>query len=320
MSDPSYVATPTRSSVATATPEWLLRGEVALCPCGCIGKRKRGSFVEKTLTAGSDLLRQVMFSEDVALQGGLLQRVDARAKIVAMLVLLVAASFLHTIAVLLALYALTLLAAVASRLPVGYFIKRVWLFIPVFTLVVILPATLSIVTPGHIVLELWSWHGHPEGFTAQGLTSAGLVVSRVAVSISVVLLLTLTTPWVKLLAALRSLGVPRMFVMVISMAYRYIFLLLGSVSEMYESRAARTVGAVRHDKAARAFVGASAGALIGKANHLSEEVHQAMVSRGYRGEATTVQTFRLRATDVVFTAAACLCGATAWWGDRILGH
>ena len=27
----------------TATPAWLVQGEVALCPCGCIGKRKKGS-------------------------------------------------------------------------------------------------------------------------------------------------------------------------------------------------------------------------------------------------------------------------------------
>jgi cobalt/nickel transport system permease protein len=293
---------------------------VSMCPCGCIGKRKRGSFIEKTLTAGSDLLRQVMFSEDVALQGGILQRLDPRAKIVAMLLLLVAAAFLHTITALLGLYALTLLAAASSRLPLGYFVKRVWLFVPFFTLVVVLPATLSLVTPGRIVLQLWSWHGHAQGFTQQGLTSAGLVVSRVAVSISLVLLLTLTTPWVKLLAALRSLGVPRMFVMVISMAYRYIFLLLGSVTQMYESRKSRTVGAARHDGSGRAFVGATAGALIGKANQLSEEVHQAMVARGYRGEATTVQTLRLRSSDVVFVLAAALCAVLTWWGDHVLGR
>ena len=33
---------------------------------------------------------------------------------------------------------------------------------------------------------------------------------------------------------------------------------------------------------------ASAGALFGKAHHLSEEVHQAMVARGYRGDARTL--------------------------------
>lgn len=309
-----------RTDTLTQTPDWLLRGEVAMCPCGCIGKRRKGSFVEKTLTASADVLRQVMFSEDVALHEGLLQRRDARAKIVAMFGLLVAAAFVHNIAVLLALYAGTLVVAASSRLPLGFFIKRVWLFIPIFTMVVVLPATLSIVTKGHIVLELWSWHGHPEGFTSQGLTSAGLVVSRVAVSISLVLLLTLTTPWVKLLAALRGVGVPRMFVMVISMAYRYIFLLLGSVSEMYESRKSRTIGAVRHDKAARSFVASSAGALIGKANHLAEEVHQAMVARGYRGEATTIQTFRITAADVAFVFAAAVIAVLTVWGDHLLGR
>lgn len=39
-----------------ATPDWLLHREAALCPCGCIGKRRKGSYVEKTLTAGADVL------------------------------------------------------------------------------------------------------------------------------------------------------------------------------------------------------------------------------------------------------------------------
>jgi len=184
------------------TPEWLVRGEPAMCPCGCSGRRKKGSFVEKTLNGGAALIRQVMFGEDVAAQAGLLQRLDPRAKVVGLVVLLVSASLLHNIASLVAMYLLTLVVAAASRLPLGFFVKRVWLFIPLFTLVVVLPATLSIVTEGKVVLELWTWHGHPEGLTEQGLTSAALVVLRVAVSISLVVLLTLTTPWVKLLAAL----------------------------------------------------------------------------------------------------------------------
>jgi cobalt/nickel transport system permease protein len=300
------------------TPDWLLAREPALCPCGCIGRRKRTGFVEKTLTGGSALLRQVMFAEDTAGQAGLLQRIDPRAKIVSLLVLLVGASLLHTIPALLALYALTLGLAALSALPVWFFIKRVWLFVPIFTGIVVLPATLSIVTHGHVVLTLWHWHGHPEGLTSQGLTTAGLVVTRVAVSISLVVLLTLTTPWVRLLAALRGLGLPRMFVLVIAMAYRYLFLLLGAVTDMYEARKARAVGAVKHDRAARAFVAASAGALLGRSHHLSEEVHQAMVARGYRGDARTLEQPRLRATDVAWVVVAVLVAAAAFYGDRTL--
>src|SRR5659263_571441 len=67
-----------------------------------------------------------------------------------------------------------------------------------------------------------------------------------------------------------------MFVLIIGMAYRYIFLLLGTVTDMYEARKARTVGAQTHDRTAREFVSASAGSLFGKAHQLSEEVHMAM--------------------------------------------
>jgi len=302
------------------TPQWLLQGELAMCPCGCIGRRKRGSFVEKTLTGSAGLLRQVMFSEDVATRRGLMQRIDPRVKLASLLVLLVALGLVHHLQVLLAGYAGTLLLAAASGLPVGFFVKRVWLFVPIFTGIVVLPATLSIVTRGEVVLQLWSWHGHPQGFTAQGLTGAALVVSRVATSISLVVLLTLTTPWVRLLAALRSLGVPRIFILVIGMAYRYIFLLLGSVTDMYEARKARTVGAQQHDRGARAFLSASAGNLFGKAHHLSEEVHQAMTARGYRGDAKSIQTFRLTTLDALAGVTVLLAAAAIYGGDRLLGH
>lgn len=304
----------------TRTPQWLLQGELAMCPCGCIGVRKKRSFLEKTLTGGADLLRQVMFSEDVARTNGLLQRLDPRVKLVSMIVLLVAVGLVHNIPVLLAAYAFTLVLAALSRLPVGFFIKRVWLFIPIFTGIVVAPATLSIVTPGEVVVHLWSWHGHAEGLTSQGLTSAALVVSRVATSISLVVLLTLTTPWVRLLAALRAVGVPRMFVLIIGMAYRYIFLLLATVTDMYEARTARMVGAQAHDAAARKFLAASAGTLFGKAHHLSEEVHMAMVARGYRGDARTLEPPRLRAVDAVAALATLAAAAAIGGGDVLVGR
>lgn len=302
------------------TPSWLLRAEPALCPCGCIGRRKRGSFVDKTLTGASDLLRQVMFSDDVARQQGLLQQLDPRLKLISLLVVLVALGLAHHIEILIVGYLLALALALASRLPLGFFVRRVWLFVPLFTGIVVLPATLSVVTPGHVVLQLWTWHGQPGGFTAPGLASAALVVTRVATSISLVVLVTLTTPWVRLLAALRALGVPRPFVLIIGMSYRYIFLLLGAVTDMYEARKSRTIGAQRHDGTARAFLGTSAGALFGKAHHLSEEVHQAMTARGYRGDARSIQSFALTRLDAAASVLVVITAVALYGGDRFLGR
>jgi cobalt/nickel transport system permease protein len=304
---------------STATPRWLLESDVAMCPCGCIGRRKKGSFVEKTLAGGADVLRQAMFSEDVAHGGGLLQRLDPRVKVVSLLALLVVAALVRHVPVLLAMYLVALALAAASHLPIGFFVKRVWLFIPVFTGVVVLPATFSFVTPGQVVLPLWHWHGHPVGLTRQGLVGAGLVVARVATSISLVVLLTLTTPWTRLLAALRALAVPRIFILVIGMAYRYLFLLLNSVTDMFQARKARTVAAEVDARAGRRFVASAAGALFGKSYALSEEVHQAMVARGYRGDARTLERFAPGALDAAWVAACAALAVLVLGGDRLLG-
>jgi cobalt/nickel transport system permease protein len=303
------------------TPDWLVQGEVGMCPCGCIGKRKKGSFVEKTLTGGATVMRQAMFGEEIAAGPGLLQRVDARVKLVTMLGVLVAAALVRNSVVLVALYALTLAVAVASHVRLSFFVKRVWLFIPIFTGIVVLPATLNIITKGQIVVPLGDWwFGHRIGMTRQGLQAAALIVSRVAVSISIVVLLTLTTPWAKLMAALRALFVPRMFIQVMGMAYRYIFYLLGCVDDMYTARKSRMVGSDTDVNGGRSFVSASAGALFGKAHVLSEEVHMAMVSRGYTGNARSLDSFRVGAVEYIWIVACVVAVATTIGVDRALGR
>ena len=94
-------------------------------------------------------MRQAMFSEDVAAQDGLLQRLDPRVKLVTLLGLLVVAAFLRTHP---AAARPCTPGRSCSRRRRGsrswFFVKRVWLFVPIFTGIVVLPATLSFITPG----------------------------------------------------------------------------------------------------------------------------------------------------------------------------
>lgn len=307
-------------TAVSSAPAWLTRPEVGLCPCGCIGKRRKGGFVEKTIGGAAKLMSQAMFSDDVASRPGVLQAIDPRVKLVSLFGLLVVAALVRHIPVLLAMYFGTLILAVRSGLPLGFFVKRVWLFIPLFTGIVVAPAAFNFVTHGQIVLHLGSWFGHPVGLTRQGLNAAGLMVTRVAVSISLVVLLTLTTSWSRLLASLRALFVPRMFVMVLGMTYRYVFHLLNGVTDMYTARKARTVSRESDATKGRAFVSDTAGAVFGKAHALSEEVHQAMVSRGYTGGVRTIAQARVRVVDALWIAGCALCAFAALGGDRVLGR
>jgi energy-coupling factor transporter transmembrane protein EcfT len=70
----------------------------------------------------------------------------------------------------------------------------------------------------------------------------------------------------------------------------------------------------------RAFVSASAGALFGKSQALADEVHMAMVARGYTGEARGLSRFRLRAVDGAWSVACGLAAVLVIGGDRALGR
>jgi cobalt/nickel transport system permease protein len=302
-----------------STPGWLLAGAEDAPPLLCSGKRRRGGAIEKTVGGLAGLIREALVSEEIAARRGLLQRLDARAKLIGMLGLLIATGLVRHIPVLLGLYALTLVLAAASRIGLGWFAKRVWFFIPLFTGVIVAPAMFSFITPGEVVVPLGHWFGYEVGLTRQGLTSAALIVCRVATSISLVVLLTLTTSWSRLLASLRTLFVPRLLVLVLGMAYRYLFVLLDSVTEMVTARRARTVAAKRSRRGERAIASFSGGALFGKAHALSEEVHQAMLARGFSGELRMSEWPRIRAIDVISVLTCLALAILVVGGDRALG-
>jgi len=301
-----------------SAPQWLLQPEVGLCPCGCIGARRKGSYIDKTIEGGASMLRGVLFADDVAARRGLLQRLDPRVKLLMLGGLLVVTALVRNIAVVLGLYAATLALAAASQVPLFRFVQRVWVFVPIFTGIVVLPATLNVVTPGTIVAPLGTWFGHPLGVTAQGLDAAGLIIARVATSTSVVVLLALTTRWSEILAALRAFFVPRMFVVVLAIAYRYVFHLLSVVIDMFTARKARTVSREGTTRRSRDFVAASAGALFGKSQALADEVHMAMVARGFTGEARPMTQFRIRAIDAMAAGAALALMMAAVGIDRLV--
>ena len=109
-----------------------------------------------------------------------------------------------------------------------------------------------------------------------------------------------------------------MFILVLGMAYRYLFHLLGSVTDMYTARKARTVARDHDVTSGRAFVAASAGALFGKAHAMSEEVHMAMVARGYQGDARSVETSSIRLFDVAFVASCAAAAVLTLGFDRVV--
>jgi cobalt/nickel transport system permease protein len=302
---------PPTTTTARATPTWLTRTEVGLCPCGCVGRRRRTSYLDATVQGVARRTREMLTADDLAARPGFLAGVDPRAKITAAAIAVVGASLLHHVLGLVVVSVAAFAVAWAGGVPAGRYLRRVWLTVPLFTAFVALPATLNLITPGETLVSLGTWFGHPVSVTAPGVVTATRLVARTAASLSIVLLVTMTTPWHRLLAALGSLRLPPIFVAVLAMAWRYVLLLSGTVTDLYQSRRARGAGAARgraESRRGRAMVSATAGTVHAKAHHLSEEVYDAMVARGYTGVSRVLGPQRLSVSDLV--AVALMAAAT----------
>ena len=275
-------------------------------------------FLDKTLQAASRIGQQSLFAEAYARKGGFLQHFDVRVKIIAFSFMLVVISFLHTPQALWILYGLSMLIALWSRVPAWFFIKRVWLFVPLFSAAIVLPAILNIITPGEPLWVIahtggpYSWGPYHVpadiAITREGLRGGIVLVSRVAASVSFAVLFTLTSQWSDLFAGLRSLAVPRAFVMTLSMTYRYLFVFLRILQDMYLGRKSRTIGAAAAAEG-RSWIATRIGISFKKSVQMSELLYRAMVSRGFQGEFPRIERFHAGPMDYLFLVTAVFFGS-----------
>ncbi len=307
---PIMQSTETDVAPTSGIPAWLRASSGAMGP-GLSGARSH-PFLQRTLEEFASAAASTLNGDRWARLPGYLQRRDPRAKSVAFLVLIAVATSLHSFVALGVIYAVALALTTASRIPLGMYARRVWLAVPIFVGAVALPAALNVVTPGHALFTVWL-HPHVT-VTAPGLTAAALLTFRVGVAVSLATLLTLTTTWTELLGALRAFLVPRLFITVLAMTYRYLVVFCQSAEEMFIARRSRTVGRATNTEARR-FLGASMGALFGKTLALSEEVHSAMVSRGFHGEMRTLARPRWSMADSLLILGIFLVAVASWGGE-----
>lgn len=278
-------------------------------------RRSPRGFIEKTLGDLSGALEQSLFAEDLARRPGWLQALDPRAKLLGALAVLLAVSLAHNLVVIAALYLLTLPVALASQVPMGFYLKRVWLFMPFFTGIIALPALFNVFTPGPALLTLIATPGFTLSVTQPGAVTAAFLLLRVGTSVSIGVLLVLTTRWASLLKALHVLHVPQVFVLILGMTYRYIYVLLQSANDMFLARKSRVVGRVSGSDDRR-WLTASMGVLLSRSYRLSDEVYLAMQSRGFRGEVQIMDGFNWRTADWLALAAFVGVAALAVWLGR----
>lgn len=272
--------------------------------------RRRRDFIERTLSGVAEHLEGALVAEKLAKVDGLLQAIDARVKIVGLLALIISVSLARNFFVIGAIFVVALLMALMSRVPLRTLLTRVWLSAFLFTGMIALPAIF--ITPGEVWARVPLLHW---AVTVQGLRSAAYLLSRVETTVTLSVLLVLTTLWTQVLKALWVLRVPVVFIVILGMTYRYIFLLLEIAHDLFESRQSRMVGRLE-GREQRRVAATSVGVLLNKTLGMSGEVYLAMQSRGFRGEVYTLDEFKMRARDWLALCVFMLIAIFAFWIGR----
>jgi cobalt/nickel transport system permease protein len=251
---------------------------------------RRTGLLEHTIGEITGTLERAFFAEEISTRKGLFQSLDARVKVLSVFGLLISVSLSRNLLVIAFIYLLVFFLAWASAIPASILIKRVWLALPFFTGLIILPALF--ITPGPALLKL----PFSLVITQTGMMTVLFLLLRVSTSVSLTLLLILTTPWSTVLSALSVLRVPDVFILILGMTYRYIYLLLHIANDMFLSRKSRVVGKLSTSENQRMLAGVSA-TLLDKSLNMSSEVYLAMQSRGFRGAVVTFRPFQMQTKD-----------------------
>lgn len=190
---------------------------------------------------------------------GPLQRISAAKKVVAavVIVLAVLAIPIHLPWLfILILIALLILAAV-SKIPAMFFLKRLLMLEPF----VICIAVLAL-------------------FQENGLVVFASIVMRSTLSLLTVLLLTNTTPFAEVLQVLRKWHFSPLFVTVLALMYRYVFVLVDELERMQRARSSRMF----HKKRLRLWeiLSSLIGQLFIRSSERAERIYAAMCARGWK--------------------------------------
>jgi cobalt/nickel transport system permease protein len=311
---PGYAA----PGIAASSGTYLLAAIVGAAAVVAVGAglgavlTRRRSLARRTADAITRAVSDVLRNDSTASAPGLLQRLDPRVKLVSLVAFAVTASLARSPWVLAALFAGTLLIAAASRVSVASFLQRVLGSAGVFALIVAAPAATGLVTPGAAVATLG-----PLTLTAPGLAGATTLVLRVVAGAGFALLTVWTMRWTDILHALQAFRLPALVVATLATTQQQLLVLLRIVEQTHLARESRSValGSTARD---RSWVTDRLAFVARKSLKTADDVHDAMLSRGFDGSLRPLSRLRASAADGWWAAGAASACTLLLLLDRLV--
>lgn len=211
-----------------------------------------------------------------------------------------------------AIVGMGVLAVCVAAIPAGVF-GRILCAEAVFLLLTTIGVALSITGRAPTSAD-WAWQAGPLWVSSSrnALTLAARLLTRALGGAAAMNLLALTTPLVDMVELLQRLGLPRALSDIITVMYRYIFVLLESLDRMRTAQESRLgYGSIRRGLAS---AGLLASRLFIEAFQHSKDLQMALEARGYEGELHVLpSTFHRNDALLWAGLAVTFCQLGVWW-------
>lgn len=135
--------------------------------------------------------------------------------------------------------------------------------------------------------------------TYDGLIVFWNILVKSYLSIICVIIMMASTKFTNFLRALEKMRTPKIFTMILSFMYRYVFVIIDELMEMRQAKEARSIGGTKwfHTKVLANML----GVLFIRAYEQGEAVYLAMCARGFQGEIKTMDRLKISGFDIVFS-------------------
>jgi cobalt ECF transporter T component CbiQ len=279
--------------------------------------RKRLSFVDFTLGAISRFVKTGFIQLDMSSKTGLMQSFNPQVKAFFLLTMIILISLLHSEVMQLWVTLLIVILYVLSNVSICFVYKRLLLTSFVFGFLVVAPAMVNLFSKGEIIYSFihfqseykwWIYHLPKDiGITKEGVLFVVRFFLRVFNSVSVVFLILYTTSFNDIVKSFKVLHVPDMFLMVVLLTWKFLFVLTQTLEESYLAIKSRWWNHVSGGQA-RQIVAGRVSYIFRRAWTKYDEMYNAMISRGYTGKVRVNDPKKWRARDYVFLGCTtCVC-------------
>jgi cobalt/nickel transport system permease protein len=264
------------------------------------------SYIDRGIEGFADVLKEGYMQWELSSKESFLHELDTRIKVVFWLFFIVIISLKKELLPEFCMFIAVFTLVVLSRINLVKFYKKIFFLGFIFGFLIALPSALNVITQGKVLFpiitlskpyDFWGYH-IPKviGFTEEGFSVVAMLTLRVLDSLSISFLVLYTTPFPEIIKALKVLKIPDTFLIIISLAYKYIFIFARIAADMHLAKKSRLVSAGKSAEA-RNWIAGRIAFIFRKTQLKCDDVFKAMVGKGFAGEIKLYQYQKIMGRD-----------------------